>query len=36
MMELIVYFVYETWFFHFFHGLFWAKISVYDSLHFET
>ena len=35
-MEPNVYFSYETWFFHFYHGFFCAKISVYDSLHFET
>ena len=35
MMEPNVYFWYETWFFHFFHGLFQGKISVYNSLHFE-
>ena len=36
MMEPIVYFLYLTWFFYFFHGLFQAKISEYDSLHFES
>ena len=35
-MESNVYFLYETWFFHFFHGLFLAKISVYDSLRFQS
>ena len=35
-MKPIIYFLYEAWFYHFFHGLFQAKISVYDSLHFET
>ena len=36
MMKPIVYILYETWFFDFFRGFFQAKISVYDSLHFET
>ena len=36
MIKPNFYFLYETWFFHFFHWFFLGKISVYDSLRFET